>query len=279
MSIHLKKIPLSELISKNLKSGDSQHYFPDSLKTLPDFPISGKKSNLSISIDYGSLLHINTWESLENSEIMIQNMLIHQYFNNNVKTKISHKITCNLVYSKDNFVAGTGAGISILQSQFRGSIPVEYTSNVNTGFTYTNVDFNNRIFYLDIPVWIGYREYTPLTEYYMQVGLSGSFPLKHYYTWYDTDANTFVYNDEAPFRKILFSVATKGFFARRLNEHCLLGIKPTYFYRLSSVFEEEYELNVRQHIFKIGLKFQYNFYTACLTPKPNSLIPFICNLS
>ncbi len=254
----LRKIPLSELIAKTAKSGYSHHYFPDSLINLPDLPASGGKSNLSISIDYGSLLHINTWESLADPEIMIQNMPIHQYFNNNMKSKISHEINVNIIYSKDNFVAATGAGIDILQSQFKGTIPIAHTINQNTVYTYRNVDFDNRVFYLNIPVWIGYREYTPLTEYHMQAGFTGSFPLKSYYTWYDPATNGFIYNDEAPLRKKLFSIAAKGYFARRLNEHCLLGLEPAYYYRLTSVFEEDSGLNSRQHMFKLGLKFQYN---------------------
>lgn len=121
------------------------------------------------------------------------------------------------------------------------------------------VQQSNRIRYVNIPLWVGYREQGGRWEYQVQAGIIASIPTEHQYTWYDPGTGEFVYNSEAPFRKTVFTLAARTYIAGKINKHWMLGVEPAYYYRLGSLFDESYGLSAGQHIFSLGLRIQYQF--------------------
>jgi len=121
------------------------------------------------------------------------------------------------------------------------------------------VNQKNRIRFVNIPVWLGYRETSGVWEYQVQAGLIASIPVQNTYTWYNPETGNLVYNSNAPFRQTIFTLGVRGYFAVSLNEHWSAGLEPAYYYRLNSLFNSDYAIRTNQHTFGVGMRVQYHF--------------------
>ncbi|MEA1873895.1 MAG: hypothetical protein U9N51_05630 [Bacteroidota bacterium] len=113
--------------------------------------------------------------------------------------------------------------------------------------------------YISIPIWVGYRESTENWELHAQLGLITSIPIYQQMTWYNLERNEFIYSKNAPLSNILLTAGFRAYFARKLNKNCLVGIEPSYFYRLNPLFDKDYPIDTKQHVFRVGFKIQYQF--------------------
>jgi len=113
--------------------------------------------------------------------------------------------------------------------------------------------------YISIPIWVGYRETTEKWELHAQLGLITSIPIYQQITWYNLENNEFIYSKQAPLSNILLTAGFRAYFARKINENWLIGIEPTYYYRLNNLFDKNYPIDTKQHLFRVGFKIQYQF--------------------
>lgn len=113
--------------------------------------------------------------------------------------------------------------------------------------------------YVNIPIWFGYRQSTEHWELQAQAGLITSIPIYQQVTWYNKATNEYIYSENAPFKDVIFTAGLRAFAARRLNENWLIGVEPSYYYRLNGLFDKSYPLNTQQHVFRLGVRVQYQF--------------------
>lgn len=135
------------------------------------------------------------------------------------------------------------------------TIVMNYDSTAGT----KNIISNNIVRYINIPLWIGYRESTENWEFHAQFGLITSIPVYQKTVWYDSNNTEFIQSKNAPLNDILLTGACRTYIARKIDDHWLIGIEPSYYYKLNQLFDKDYPLNTKQHIFRLGFRVQYQF--------------------
>lgn len=274
-------------------------------------PILADSSHWAISFGVFGNRASNTYNLIDNPELLIQNQNPADIFNKQEKPQLGYAADLNLDYINNHLVLSSGIGYQEIRSEFNSNVPTTFVDSLliweefmNEGWLYDttyylNIDtllitgdsvyspyldstwgsfldstqvmsydstpgtkyINEQsiVRYINIPVWVGYREKFNNWEIQAQLGLITSIPVYNQTSWYNPELNEIVYNKNAPFNNILLTGAFRTYIARRLNDNWLIGVEPSYYYRLNSMFDKNYPIKGNQHLFRFGVRVQYQF--------------------